>query len=419
VPYQLDHYTFHNATPGNLVSFDYLAGAGPYVIGWRLTDPSGEVIFDGGIGDHLITLLKTGNYVMTAYAFGANVGPYSFSTTSVGKDSFGIEFGDIIESGLVNSLPQAGAGNIELPGGQDIYTIPNDALNKTIWFNYQAGPGYYGQGWRLVDPNGEVIFDGGVSNQLVILTEVGDYKLTVYGAGLTTGAYKFQTFVIGKQSFNIGFGDIVEGGLVNGLPLTGVGNLELPGTQDIYTIFNDAIGKTVWFNYQAGPGYYAQGWRLVDPNGEVIFDGGVSNQLVILTKVGNYKLTAYGAGQSTGAYKFQTFVIGKQSFNIGFGDVIAQDLINGLPEFGAGNLELPGTQDVYTFTVTDSRQTLFDYISGPGYYAQGWRLVDPVGKVIFDAGVSDQNVKLTKPGIYTLVIYGSGQSTGGYSFQLQ
>jgi hypothetical protein len=74
-----DVYTF-SATAGQKVLFSILAG-GTVALGWRLTDPTGAVIFDqafvGNAGPY--TLGLTGTYTLTMGADARDTtGPYSF-----------------------------------------------------------------------------------------------------------------------------------------------------------------------------------------------------------------------------------------------------------------------------------------------------------------------------------------------------
>ena len=92
----------------------------------------------------------------------------------------------------------------------------------------------------------------------------------------------------------------------------------------------------------------------------------------------------------------------------------------GVPGPGAGSIESPGAQDMYTFTVKPGERVYFQVKESN--VNVHWRVVDEVDKVIFDTclGCGDPGVQtLTRGGTYTITV-GSDRSpaTGTYQFQL-
>ncbi len=104
-----------------------------------------------------------------------------------------------------------------------------------------------------------------------------------------------------------------------------------------------------------------------------------------------------------------------QTFNIAIGDTVS----DGVPEAGAGNIEQPGSRDIYLFDATAGQTVYLQRLAGswPLY----WGLYDPDGEqraetwLDFDLGRSD----LTKTGTYRIEVWASNSvGTGTYSFRI-
>ena len=100
--------------------------------------------------------------------------------------------------------------------------------------------------------------------------------------------------------------------------------------------------------YSTGMSYIR--WRLVDGAGAEVFstclgcsEPGVQN----LTKGGTYTLTVGSdTDASTGTYQLQLFNVPAPSqFSVKIGDEIKENL----PGPGAGVIEVPGAEDIYTY----------------------------------------------------------------------
>src|SRR5438067_27381 len=102
-------------------------------------------------------------------------------------------------------------------------------------------------------------------------------------------------------------------------------------------------------------------------------------------------------------------------------------LTNGGTANGAGNLETPGAQDIYTFNGTAGQIVYFDAQSRDNcsFPLLWWRCVDAKGTVVFALSLHDAlpiwphdpgSLVLTNGGVYTITVYGSEDSTGTYQF---
>ena len=321
---------------------------------------------------------------------------------------------------------------------EDIYSF-TAARGQVVYFQEQSGDscatGIY---WRCQDATGTMLFDEQLANHgfcgvhdpgTITLTNGGAYTLTVYGQASATGTYQFEVWNVTNQDFTLEIGEAVT----NGVPAAGAGNIESPGVEDIYG-FTAARGQVVYFQEQSGDscatGIY---WRCQDATGTVLFDEQLANHgfcgvhdpgIITLTNGGAYTLTVYGQASATGTYQFEVWNVTNQDFTIEIGEAVT----NGVPASGAGNIETPGVEDIYTFTAAKGQVVYFQEQSGDscatGIY---WRCQDATGTVLFDeqlanhgfCGVHDPGLMtLTNGGAYTISVYGQASATGTYQFQV-
>ncbi len=103
-----------------------------------------------------------------------------------------------------------------------------------------------------------------------------------------------------------------------------------------------------------------------------------------------------------------------------FAITLEQAVSNGNPGPGAGNIEVAGATDTYTFTIAAPTVIYADEIGGS--CPINWKLVSPSGATLF----SDTAMCTTDPGVrtlseigtYVVTVAASGSSTGTYGFIL-
>ncbi|MCI0710077.1 MAG: Ig-like domain-containing protein, partial [Chloroflexi bacterium] len=325
---------------------------------------------------------------------------------SVDVDLFEINLGDSVSNGV----PGAGAGNLEVPGAEDVYLFQAGA-GQSIVLNWLSGSNSL-IGWRLQGPDDSVLFDTRLQDHQAVIPVNGTYTLTLYGLLPTsTGLYSFDLLSVPtSEAFTINIGDTIS----NGVPAPGAGNLEVPGAVDVYS-FDGTAGQEVIFDWLGGVNVLI-GWRLNAPDGTVLFDSVLVDYQEILPQTGTYMLTLRGNGiDDFGVYAFQLVnVPPAQVFNISIGDTVS----DGVPAPGAGNLEAPGAVDVYTFDGTAGQEVIFDWLGGVNVLI-GWRLNAPDGIVLFDSVLVDYQEILPQTGTYMLTLRGNGiDDFGLYSFRL-
>ena len=233
------------ATAGETVDFDAQSGsncAAP--IKWRCVDATGAALFDqvfaaggpcGPADPGTLVLTNGGAYTLTVSSIADGTATYQFEIFQVVPQHFNIAIGQV-----VNTNTAAGAGNIETPGAQDIYTFQATA-GETVCFDAQSGSNCAAPiKWRCVDATGGGPVDqafaaggpcGPADPGTLVLTNGGAYTLTVSSIADGTATYQFEIFQVVPQHFNIAIGQVV-----NTNTAAGAGNIETPGAQDIYDV---------------------------------------------------------------------------------------------------------------------------------------------------------------------------------------
>ena len=341
------------------------------------------------IGDPGVVVFPAGDYEIFVTGEGAATGTYSFTLWELNDPEF---FTIALEEEVSDGMPAPGAGNIEEPGAIDIYTM-NVPAGTIVFFEELSGPCTIA--WTCEDENGDVVFaDNGyclVSPGEYVLTQGGDYTITARGEGDATGTYGFVANIVDPvQHFVIGLEEVVS----DGMPAPGAGNLEEPGAIDVYT-FTAAAGTEVFFDELGGGCDIA--WECVDAGGATVFsDNGLCLMdpgIHTLALGGTYTITVTGEGTGSGPYSFTIWELNPPDvFTVGYDEFVS----DGVPGPGAGNIEEPGTIDIYTFEAGDGDEICFLENGGP--CTVEWQVVDPLGGIVF----IDNGLCIDGPGSYFL-----------------
>ncbi len=333
---------------------------------------------------------------------------------------------EFMTDAIVINVGDIQAGNIEAIGEVHIYTFSLTSEQDIMFAGLGADDAIV---WQLESNAGEIVFEreGLWFGNLVgpyALSE-GDYSLQVIGQASTTGNYSFQIWEhLEPQSFTLEPGDIVANGSIG----DGSGRIESPGAVDIYTLNLDQPAD-IYFAVLVVPEEMlteaqevnSKEWQLIDEAGTEYFsDTGMwfgNDPGVIPLDSGIYTLTVKAELNNTGIYHFRIWEMPEpQTFSIAVGDAIS----DGVPEAGAGHIEEPGAQDIYTLTIDTERRILFDALDED--LSVNWMLIDEAGSVLFNvSGMWENNDPGTytlAPGIYTITIWGRGDETGAYRFQV-
>ena len=338
------------------------------------------------------------------------------------ENQFTISIGDEI----TNGVPAPGAGFIEAPGSRDIYTFtaePGQRIYIHIIENKPTDPSKT-MDIYLTDDLGQNVIASCIQcgdPGAITLDRGGTYTLTIgneESSNQASGTYRIKLWELPPpDTFEIQIGDKIS----NGTPGEGAGFIEVPGANDIYTFSADP-GQTVYFQVvqppQTSDTIY---WSLIDQVEQKVFDSCLQCSdpgRITLEQGGTYKiLVGNQSGAATGTYSIRLWdVAPPDTFTIEIGDEIARDI----PGPGAGNIESPGAQDIYNFTLTESQSVTFQVKQPPQTNDTiYWRLVDEGGNETFNTCL-----QCGDPGSFTLeagtysVIVGNQNQPGAGTYQL-
>jgi|GEM_PF-6739146 len=183
---------------------------------------------------------------------------------------------------------------------------------------------------------------------------------TFDGVGPAVGDSMYMFFDFSDAADETNVVDLDLGDTVSdGVPEEGAGNIELPGTTDVYSFAATADTRIALDVLAVDQSLlntpFAVPIRLFDPNNTELFLTislrSSTTGAVTLAQAGTYTIQVGSVDTSvTGTYSFQLREVPPpQEFPISLGDGIS----NGVPAAGAGNIEQPGNADRYIFTVPE------------------------------------------------------------------
>lgn len=419
-----DVYTFP-AAAGQRVVFDIEDENNTLdEVRWRLLTPDGSTIFNDSVGfssARLYTLPAAGTYTLLVGGSNPGSGTYQMRLSAPpAPQQFALVLGDAVSDGV----PAAGAGNIEEPFAQDVYTFTAGAGQRVV-FDIDTNGALGGVNWKLLAPDGSPLLDNrlGFNNvSTYLLRSAGSYSVLIGGNGTPeTGTYSLQLRAApAPQQFAIAIGATVP----DDVPGPGAGSIEELFGLDGYTFFG-TTGQRVYVEVLDAAGALSGvRWRLVAPNGTILLDHPLDPDtpgIRTLAASGTYTILVGGDSASgTGAYRLRLGSLpAPQEFAVAIGDTIA----DGAPAAGAGKIEEPFGQDVYTFEGVAGQRVMFDVLDAAAALAEvSWWLVAPGGGIVLTGSLGSSFAfpyQLRAVGTYTLVIGGNSNSgTGSYQLRL-
>lgn len=230
------------------------------------------------------------------------------------------------------------------------------------------------------------------------------------------------------ENFAIQIGDTIA----DGVPGPGAGRITVNTETDYYT-FTATAGQSIFVEEISAAGSLAGWlrWELKSPGNVTVFSSyleGNNEGRRTLPESGAYTLRVWvGAVNAAyvGPYSFRLRAIpADQSFAIQIGDTIT----NNVPAVGAGNLEVPGAWDYYTFTATNGQLVFLEVISTATTF-QGnlfCELKSPANNTVvysyLTGGTHIGRKQLTETGSYRLRIFAQSNATnhiGDYALRLR
>lgn len=351
----------------------------------------------------------------------------------VKAEQFAIQVGDLVAPGS----PGPGAGMIEQNAGDaktDTYTFQATAGQAVFFEEVSVAAAFGGWlSWDLRDPSGDTVFSGWFDSSItgrVVLPETGTYTLRVHISTTTAshfGSYSFRIRAIPAQAvIPITIGATVS----NGVPALGAGNIEVPGAVDEYS-FTAQAGQNVFFEDLAAAAAFNGWlkWKLTAPDGSEVFSSWLDHTVdgrETLPQTGEYRLRIWSGLESvshTGTYAFRIRAIPPdQIIPISLGQTVSLNQ----PVAGAGSIEVPGAQDIYTFQGTANQVVFFEQLSADAKFAGwlAWEIRTPSNVQFFmDYFDSSPTGRKTLPetGTYTVRCYvaiSDPAKVGNYSFKI-
>jgi len=385
-----NHYQFTLTNSATLV-FDTQTNR--WDIQWEITGPFGVDTgvhnfrdIDGDRGNPLL-FLPAGSYGMTVWGYNGATGPYAFrllnaaAATPINRDT--------PVAGTLNPANATDMYAFTVPAGTRLFL---DASNTNRYDTY----------WRLIDPDGGVVFTQGLNTPQgpLTLTIAGTYTLLIEGDAFEAGTMDYSFTVL---TMNDGNQALSLGATVNGA-VTQPGQLQhysftLAAPTPIYV---DALTNTS-----------ALTWSLDGPTGRLADrrdfrstdgDRGLST---FWLPAGDFVITVAAYGDQIGNYSFRVFAL-------------ASATPLSLDTQVSGTLNPASKTDAYRFSLASPTRLFFDTTPNPRGDAY-WRLLDSLGTVLFTQSLSYPPSPMTLPsGSYTLLIEGDVYETGSmdYSFRV-
>ena len=253
--------------------------------------------------------------------------------------------------------------------------------------------------WRLVGPGGDIASSSFAGDGWRIFElQPGEYNLVVTGRNSETPAYRFRLL------------DLASG------PVLAVGatstNTIAPANSSIVRTVNLAAGRRLFLEAVSSSGFPRYGvpyWTLVAPDGTQVFDTSFRDSGVFVTdQAGAYRLLVGG-----GIYE-DPATSGGVVFRLNeVADTTASLALNTPVDGAVGG---PGAVNRYTFNAAGPLRISIDPLTNsPARFT----LEGPAGNVVQGSFNSDSWwIHDLIPGAYTLSVFGSGNATPSYRFQV-
>lgn len=286
-------------------------------------------------------------------------------------------------------------GNLSQPGQQASYTFTGTPGQRLFYDSLQAdfsniSVHLYSPSATLVPPNGNSDSDVGPFT----LAESGTYTLIIDGTGATLGDYSFRLDDLSNPP---------------ALPLnTPITKILTPGYSVEWYQYNAVGNEHLYFDGQGGA--TGGNWSLFGPANDPLGSANLNGDFeVTLTQSGPHLIAIAGNSANPVPYSVVVSTAKYTTNKIQLDTVVSGTIAN------------PGDQVIHTFTASAGQRLFYDSLEGnfDQIYA---KLLNPNGTMVFiNNANSDSDVgpfTLVDSGTYSLVIDGSGATTGSFSFKL-
>jgi hypothetical protein len=298
-------------------------------------------------------------------------------------------------------------GQIGLPGENDEFTF-SGVLGQQIYFDpLQFTGSSFNWNFDVYAPSGQQIVNSDLqssNNQLVKLTETGNYRIVVDANNDVTGSYGFSVIDLNLTPI-APFDTMIEGQLS-------------PGSEDDVYRFTGNAGQKLFFDRLDSSG--SLNWILYGPGNEVVTSNSSFGDMELyLPTDGEYKLAIRGTGSLTNitTYAFEIITPDEITKPMSLGS-------NDNPNSVFGEITEKGEEDFYTFKGSVGQRIYFDrlFLNSSFSSSHTFTLISPSGQSVlsrnFNQGDATAPISLLEDGTYRVRIDASGEATGSYSFNL-
>ncbi|WP_293313893.1 putative Ig domain-containing protein [Microcoleus sp. PH2017_08_TRC_O_A] len=391
-----------NGTQGQSLYFDRLQGdASNYYYVYK---PDGTLLLSQNLASDYepispvtepIKLPSSGQYTLI------------FSGKNATNNNYNLQ---IVTPDLVTTPYNVGdnvSGTVSEPGEQDTYVF-SGTIGQKLWFD-SLGNSPTNLTVKLVDPDGATVFGdwyngyqyANSDREPVVLKKQGNYKLIVDSSGDKAG-----------DTYNFRLLDLAAGETLT---------LDSPISGDFGTSkreaktykFQGAAGSYAYIDMTAGDPYNY--YYLYDPYGkQLTYKGLASDDERALPVTGEYSLVLSGQDRPNNNYEFKVVRPELTTVPLTLGQTVSQ------------SIGKAGEKDTYTFEGKVGQKLFFDGLTGNSNLSA--QLYDPFGSVVVEPSgyaITNRSTNsdwlsqtLNASGTYRLVVDGSNNNTGNYSFRL-
>ncbi|MEG3928593.1 putative Ig domain-containing protein [Microcoleus sp. T3_D1] len=407
------------ANETRLLQFTGTAGQNVYFLNdgsnWTLYGPGNSILKQNGAGDAELTLPTDGTYTVALVNPHNSSVNYPFQAVTSERTTAPIEFGN------------AATGAIGKMGELDTYTFTGTVGQQLVVDSLVANDPYLRT--KIFSPSGKEIYHQQTTAEQkpITLEEAGAYRVEINGDWRGTGNYSFRLLDTKSTNhpsvFDLPFDQNQSGTLANARE------------RQVYR-FEGTEGQHLYFDLAGSWDYWNKGtgWTLYGPDNQVIPAplSGLSPDLEVrLPGNGTYTLVMGGSTNVTAPESYQ--------FKVVTPETTVSPLTLSSPV--SSSINEPGERDIYKFNGKPGQRLFFDRISGdsnftvklfspshptdtvlndpnsPSINNYWWGGIQPTWSSYLNADMTAP-MFLQEAGEYHLVIDGTDNTTGNYSFRL-
>ena len=413
-PGSWDEYTL-TVEAGQTIYFDGLES--DWNVKWNILGQDDEKFvgldFDVGRDLEAITFETAGTYILRIWGHRDALGSYTFQLWDVPSPT---ELTLSKPADASDRLIGMGSGIVDTPGVEFFYTVDVEAGQELYFDGIESD---WNIKWNIYTPDDETLvgldYDVGRDLESFTFDSAETYTVRIWGHLDAIGAYAFQILDVPPISEPVLT-------LPDDAPdqLIGMGSreIETPGAEHLYTVDVEA-GQTIYFDGIESD--WNIKWNIYTQDEETLvgldYDVGRDLEAFTFETAGTYTIRIWGHRDAVGLYSYQLW-------NVPAFDEPAlirpDDAHEQLLGTGAGEIESPGVEDLYTFEAETGQTIYFDGVESD--WNIKWNVYGQEGENLigldYDVSRDLEAITFEAGGEYTLRVWGHMDAVGIYTFQL-